>query len=371
MRSLLLPLVVVLLLAGAAHAQPQPGTTDVADAAPGEPADPEAPTVSASLDRAEAHLGDQLTLTVTAVAATAVANTVQLAKPALGKFEVLDSSQADQDLGDGRKSRRFVLQIAAYELGDLEIPAVTVDYSSAAGAHTRSTAPIPVRVVKLVEDDKAELQPLAHSREVMVEDRRPLQALLGAGILLGVVIVGLVARALIRRLRRRAVEKAQAPVPRRPAHEVALERLAELRRRGDFAADSYQPFHFEVAEIVRAFLGERHGFDSLELTTTELCEELGEARATRGVPGGIADELLDRVRRFLEACDLVKFAKAPSSDAECLVLLDEAEAVVRASHAAMASAATDAGGPQAESNTPPATGGADGNGTDGPRVAHG
>src|SRR5206468_2705712 len=40
-------------------------------------ADPDAPTVGASLDRTEAHVGDRLTLTVTAIARDAVAPTVR------------------------------------------------------------------------------------------------------------------------------------------------------------------------------------------------------------------------------------------------------------------------------------------------------
>src|SRR5437763_13249243 len=101
----------VLLIAPCAHAAP-----DMSDAE-----DPDAPTVGASLDKAEAHVGDRLTLTVSAVAKAGVAVTLP-SKLDLGKVELLDRNDGDRngrDLGDGRRSHRFVLGVAAYETGEL------------------------------------------------------------------------------------------------------------------------------------------------------------------------------------------------------------------------------------------------------------
>jgi len=151
-------------------------------------------------------------------------------------------------------------------------------------------------------------------------------------------------------------------VPARPPHEVALERLRALRARGGFAIDHYQPFHFEVAEVVRAYLGARYGFDSLELTTTELLDELRRVllrvAAPAPAPAPIAPAptdgaapvaaIVDDARTvavaspipmaaigdFLEECDLVKFAKAPSSEGAALRVLDMAETIVTATAAA-------------------------------------
>src|SRR2546421_7786620 len=81
--------------------------------------DGDAPTVGASLDRTDAHVGDRLTLTLSAVARAGVAVTLP-GKPELGKLELLDRSDGEKggrDLGDGRRAHRFVLGVAAYELG--------------------------------------------------------------------------------------------------------------------------------------------------------------------------------------------------------------------------------------------------------------
>ncbi len=305
----------------------------------GAPLDPDAPRVGASLDRTEAHVGDRLTLTVSAIARAPMAASVRLPlKLDLGKFEVLDSSMTDRDLGAGNGARRFTLQIAAYETGELELPPIALEYTDGKGARrTVTTTPIAVQVKSLVGDDQgAAPQPLKGQRSVMVEDRRIFTALYWAGAGAAALIVLLIARAVVRRRRRRP--RLAPVVPARPPDEVALERLAELRRRGEFGVDGYRPFHFELSEIVRAFLGARFGFDSLELTTTELVEELGR------IHNALLDPQRGAILDLLAASDLVKFAKAGSDDAAARAALDAAEAIVQATRPQAAPPATEAAG---------------------------
>lgn len=321
------------------------------------PIDPSAPTVGASLDRSEAHVGDVLTLTVTAIAADSVTQSVTLEPPALGKLELLDRSTDDRQLGDGRTSRRFVLRVAAYEVGELEVPPLTLSYSGSDGRrHELRTESLPLRLRPVVDEAQPKLAEPRAPREVMVEDRRPLWVLVGLGALLGAALLGLLARAIWRRRLRRAQVAAEAEEQRAP-DEVALERLRALRARGGFGSDGYQPFHFAVSEVVRAYVGGRWGFGALEQTTTELLDELARLRVavateavgttntdmtrdaamtptTEAAPAptklvrAVDATQLDVLRRLLEACDLVKFAKLSSTDEACLALLAAAEAFV-------------------------------------------
>src|SRR3569623_1683368 len=87
----------------------------------------------------------------------------------------------------------------------------------------------------------------------------------------------------------------------RPAHEIALERLDRLGSYGFLENADNRPFYFAVSEIIRDYLGGRFGFDSLELTTDELLAELQR----RAGP----ELVLAEIGRWLQACDLVKFAK--------------------------------------------------------------
>ncbi len=110
--------------------------------------------------------------------------------------------------------------------------------------------------------------------------------------------------------------------PPRPAHEVALEELrklaaSNLAKEGEFAL-----YYTELSSILRNYLGDRWGFDSMDLTSTELCQRLG------GV--AIAHEHYQEVALLLDELDLVKFAKAIPSQTRCDDDLNRVEALVLA-----------------------------------------
>ncbi len=282
-----------------------------------------------SLDRTEAHVGDRLTLTVSAVAKAGVAITLPQ-KLDLGPLEVLDRSNAEQggrDLGDGRRSHRFVLGVAAYEVGELSVPAIELSYINPRGeVRSARTEPIPLRILSIVPSDESqpEAQPLRPPRSALVEDKRVIQVLRVGGLALAGGLALLIAYRLLRRALKRLRPATVAPaVPRRPPEEVALEKLRALAAAGDYAADRFRPFYFALSEILREYLGARYGFDSLELTTTELLEALGRHAPRRGAP-------LRDLEQLLGAWDLVKFAKAGSTEAEAAAALSSAEALVLA-----------------------------------------
>jgi hypothetical protein len=283
--------------------------------------DPDAPTVAARVDKAEAHVGDPITLTVTAVGR----RTVPVNLPStidLGAFSVLDRREAEQDLGDGRMRREFTLSVAAYEPGNLEIPAVEVTYLGKGGdPRTARTAPLPIKIASLI----------ANEPEPALKDGAPPVRVFEENLLLVYVLGGVVAAALgalitftvVRRLRARAMVR-PGPPPR-PAHEIALERLDRLGAYGFLENADNRPFYFAVSEVIRDYLGGRFGFDSLELTTDELTAEL------RRRAGGELGILIPEIEGWLSACDLVKFAKISPSAAEARGTLETAIRIVNTS----------------------------------------
>lgn len=333
-----LSLVALLLVSAVALAQDM-GKADVDD--------PDAPTVGASLDKAEAHVGDRLVLTVSAVAKAGIAVTLP-AKLDLGKLEILDRNDGDKngrDLGDGRRSHRFVLGVAAYETGDITVPPIEVSYITPRGdVRTVETDEITLHIRPLVGPDEAhpEPQPERPPRSAWVEDVRVVRAIKWAGLVgAGLVLLTAAGLLLRRALKRRAPGAAVAAVaagPRRAPDAVAMERLAALRAAGNFGVDGYRPFYFALTEIVRDYLGARYGFDALEMTTTELLDELATRAAHLTAAGG-------EVPRFFADCDLVKFAKAGSTDQAALAALDAAQAIVLSTAAPLEEVAQSISGP--------------------------
>jgi hypothetical protein len=352
---LALEVAAMVLAAATAVAQPpvtaQPAVDDPKPLGPAAPdlggaeEDPNAPTVGVSLDKSEAHVGDRLTLTVSAVARAGVAVTLPQ-KLDLGKLELLDRNDGDRngrDLGDGRRSHRFVLGVAAYETGEIEVPEIALSYLTPKGeVRTVSTDAVPLVIRPLVAPDeqKPEPQPERPPRSAWVEDERVLRLLIWSGIVVGAALVlGLIAFFIRRALRRRQPLAALvASAPARAPDAVAMDKLAALRAAGNFAADGYRPFYFALAEIVRSYLGARYGFDALDMTTTELLEELARRAAHLTIDSG-------EVPRFLADTDLVKFAKAGSTDAAALRALEAAQAIVLSTAAPLEEVAHSISGP--------------------------
>jgi hypothetical protein len=313
---------------------------DAPDAGAGA-VDRDAPTVTARIQKGEGdatvHVGDALTVVVTTISRRGVpVNLPGMLE--LGAFSVLDRKEAEQDLGDGRVRHEFSIVVAAYEPGERELPAIEVTYLGKSGdVRTARTAPVPVKVTSLIANEPEPALKEAAAPVVVLEENW-LLIYLGAG-LFAAALGALVTWLVVRRLRARVV--ARPGPPPRPAHEVALEKLDRLGQYGFLEDADNRPFYFAVSEIIREYLGARFGFDSLELTTDELIDEL--KRFARHELGIFEGELVG----WLAACDLVKFAKISPSASEARGALETAIRIVTSTRPRAAPVTGDPGAPPA------------------------
>lgn len=298
--------------------------------------DPDAPTVAARVDKAEAHVGDPVKLEVVAIAKSAVPVNLPSTLE-LGPFSLLDRQEAEQNLGDGRIRRVFTLSIAAYEPGPKEVPPIEVTYLGPRGdVLTVRTSPVAVKIGSLIANEpEPALKDAAPPVSVVEENLWPAYL---AGGLVAAGLGALLAIAIVRRLRARRGDR-PGPPPR-PAHEVALERLDRLGAYGFLEDADNRPFYFAVSEVIREYLGARFGFDSLELTTDELIAQLRRHSGREIVVG--------EIQGWLSACDLVKFAKISPSAAEARGALESAIRIVSATRPVVETVvAPTAGAPEA------------------------
>ena len=301
--------------------------------AAGAVTDPDAPTVAARADRAEAHVGDPIRISVVAVAKAGVPVNLPGTFD-LGPFTLLGRDEtSEQNLGDGRIRREFVLRVAAYEPGSIELPALDVTYLGPHGeVKSVHTAALPIKIASLIANEpEPALKDAASPVSVMEENRVPLYV---GGALLAAGLGALVTFLIVRKLRSRRGER-PGPPPR-PAHEIALERLDRLGAYGFLEDADNRPFYFAVSEVIRDYLGGRYGFDSLELTTDELIAEL-KRHAGREL-------IMGEIQGWLSACDLVKFAKVSPTATEARGALESAILIVKATRPAPPVPAAPAGG---------------------------
>jgi hypothetical protein len=313
MRVFGLAFVAACLFSGFAFAQ----TPVAAPSLPADPpvaeqatkTDPDEPTVTARLLQSEARVGDALSLVITAVAPDRVPVNLP-ANLDLSPFELVDRSESEKPLGDGKRQRQFTFRIAAFETGALTVPAVTLTYLAKQGS-VRSVSTdalsITIKSVLANEPDPA-VKPDAAPVAVMEEVRWPLYV---AGGLLTALLGALMGSMLLSRWRRRA--KIVYVPPPRPAHEVALEKLERLGA-GLTQSDDMRPFYFELSETLREYFGARYAFDSLELTTDELLFELRRF--------GRKPLIISEVEGWLSSCDLVKFARVSPTEEDSRAALE-------------------------------------------------
>ncbi len=305
----------VLSLATAVAARAQNGGAAGVGGAADRP-DPDAPTVAARVDKAEAHVGDPIHLEVVAIAKSAVPVNLPSTLE-LEPFSLLDRKESEQNLGDGRIRRVFTLTIATYEPGPKEVPAIEVTYLGPRGdVRTARTSPVAVKIGSLIANEpEPAIKDAAPPVSVVEENLWPAYL---AGALIAAGLGALLTMAIVRRLRARRGDR-PGPPPR-PAHEVALDRLDRLGAYGFLENADNRPFYFAVSEVIREYLGARFGFDSLELTTDELVAQLRRSSGREIVVG--------EIQGWLSACDLVKFAKISPSAAEARGALESAIRIV-------------------------------------------
>jgi len=320
-------LTTALFLALLAALAPDAGTTPAippplpTPAGPAEPADQDAPTVAARVEKNTAHVGDAIAFSITSIGPKAMP-VVLPATLDLGPFSELSRKLGETDLGDGRMRREFSLSIAAYEPGSKTIPGVALTYFSKDGqVRSARTEPVTVTIESLLANEpEPKLRDNTAPVAVIERDMRPIYA----GIVLGAALLGAGIALLIRR-RLRNRKPSAPPAPPRPAHEVALEKLDRLTAKLSEGGD-LRPFYFELSETIREYLGGRFRFNALEMTT----EELGVALPRYIRPEDIRGMVLSEVEGWLSLSDLVKFAKISPTELEARGAMETALRLVKA-----------------------------------------
>lgn len=123
--------------------------------------------------------------------------------------------------------------------------------------------------------------------------------------LLGLGALAYGAWRLIRRIRRAVQLRRMSP------RERALFELAELIAKGLIARDRVKEFYFELTMIVRAYIERAHAIRAPEQTTEEFLAAVSNDPR-------FSPDVIKRLRNFMQAADLVKYAgfhpDAPSVD---------------------------------------------------------
>ena len=283
---------------------------DAADA--GQPA---APALETAVSAATAAVGDPVTVVVTVRHAPDAE--VRWPDPVdTGPFELLDEPVTRSVAANGSVESSLELRVAAFELGELSFPVLDLEVVDAGGEATAlATEAAAVTIASVGRDEGGDIRDI----------KGPLAIPFAVATLLpwiaALLAVAAVAAWLYRRYRRRSGPEALVPaLPPRPADEVAREALDALEAAGLLERGEIKTYHIRLSDIVRVYVEGRFRVDAMEMTTGEVIDGLLRTDADRGA---VAD-----VRRVLDRCDLVKFAKLRPAIPDCRELLPLARRVV-------------------------------------------
>jgi hypothetical protein len=271
---------------------------------------PRAPVeVQAAVDRAVATTGDLITFRVTVDYDSAWEVLIPEPGSEIAGFRIVDIGREEPVEIEGRVVEDRYYRLRADLVGSYVLPPVTVSFRPGLPSEPQSkgsqgnveeswseasTSEIFVEVESVLPaegqaEDIRDLKPLRDVR------RRPPWLWIGLGAL-AAIAVALAAGWWVRRWRRRL-----SLVPPRPAHEIAFEALATLRRTDFDDPEAVRRFYFQISETVRFYVENRFALNATDLTTEEILDwlDLGEG------PGeGQGGEL----KQFLQETDQVKFA---------------------------------------------------------------
>lgn len=288
---------------------PEPEPVSEPAVAPAPANDPDSPiTATTRLTPDPSHVGDLLTLEL--IVAFPKDHSVNLPNGIdMSPLELVSIEEGEVESSGSDLRQRFTIQLQYFEVGEASVPSFPITWIDPANAvHTFHVAPHAFVVESLLANE-SEPQVRGEDPPVSLEypDERLALILMACagGIVLGGALLALW-------LSFRGRTKPIILAPPIPAHEVALAELDKLagERVGLLADGRAQDYYVRLTEIAKRYLEGRFGIDALERTTEEIHETLLGAGKTTVDP-------LDPVEllRFLEDCDLVKFARlSPAGD---------------------------------------------------------
>ncbi len=260
------------------------------------------PRLEVTLDRDETRVGDPVAYTLRV--AGAEGREVVFPDPADGKIGDFEINSAAEAAGeDGAREKRYLLQ--GFDPGSFTLPVPEVTIREAGGEETVLTGPpLAIEVVSVLDPDE-ENPDIRDLKDPAGLPRSYLWLLYPALALLAAAGAGYLAyRKFFRRKK-----PAPPPPPPKPAHQVALEELEQIRRKDLPGRGLVKEYYSRVSDAVRRYLENRFGLRAPERTTEEFLQEMATTSHLTG-------DQQDLVAAFLAESDLVKFARYGPSGRE-------------------------------------------------------
>jgi hypothetical protein len=285
--SILFLLCACLLPARALAAPPSSGQTPV--------------SIQATFDRGHATVGDPIGLTIMIRYPRGAQIDTTGIETQFKPFEVLSVSHPARQAGpSGATELRLGYQVAAYQTGPLQLPALTIPYTLDGQAATAQSQALSLTIDSVIPpgDPGTDIRPLKAQLDLPGAGALSPWAVLSAAV--AALAIALLAFLLWRRARRRGPAAATPAPSLVPLEQQAHAELDELTRAGLMERGQYGEHYARLAQCIRRYIARRYGFPANALTTTELADRMEWSGVGRWRARLVAD--------LLEECDAVHYA---------------------------------------------------------------
>ena len=116
-----------------------------------------------------------------------------------------------------------------------------------------------------------------------------------------------------------------APLKTRTPWEIAHERLSTLEHKGLSNQEQFEAFYVELSSIMRRYMEDQFSLRAPEMTTEEFLNHLQTT-------SHLNDQQKDIFKDFLNACDMVKFARYGPTEKETQESLKLARTLINETH---------------------------------------
>jgi hypothetical protein len=250
------------------------------------------PSIRATVDRRAILIGQRILYKII----VRVPSGIQVEMPKLkgdkpGDLEVKDSGSKTENLFFGGTRVTNWYEITGYEPGKFKTPITSVRYKDARSDDWKAKGLNQIDVE--IESVLPKGVPISDIKDIkqpiwpFVINYKLVGFILGAGAIL---LAGLII--LIRHLTR---------VPPKTPYEIAISDLEEARRILDTRGDMKE-YYVKISDCIRRYIESVFALHAPEMTTQEF---LDSVRSSEKLPS----EYKDLMKDFMEACDLVKFAR--------------------------------------------------------------
>ncbi len=214
-------------------------------------------------------------------------------KDTIDIFQILDITQVEE-INEDKKISKLDLKIAGFNTGEYEFPELEFAVKTEADLKILKTKPFIVTIESVLIDSIKTVKDIAPPTSISLGFWDYFFPISGLIILVLIIIY------LKKLLKKEPVEiEKQEPVDNRPAYVIALELLEIVRVKKLLEKGEFVNFHFELSLILRFFIEKFYAIKAVEMTTSEIRENL------------VIEDYKEKsdILKFLSYSDRIKFAK--------------------------------------------------------------